>query len=505
MQKRAPTLGNMVVIILFVLSCFGLLLFLWESFGGPVPLKPKEYRFTVGFPKALALAEQSDVRIAGVNIGHVVALKAGPEGRAVATIEVSSKYAPIRSDMHAILRQKTLLGETYVQLIPKSTTAPYLPDNGRLPISQVEPSVTLDGILQTFDPQTRREFQIWQQSLAEGINGRGEQINAGFSDLEGFSEHGKQLLEILASQEGALRAVIHNTGVVFNALAGRDHELESLISNGELTFHAAAEQSQAFAEAFRALPEFEKRSRIALKEIDRFAVVATPFLKEFQPAERALQPLTTALVPFAPRFDNFLTALGPLTAAAKKGLPFVPSTLNNTTTLLENFRPVLHNLDPFLQFTSTYIPELQAFFANFTASTQSHGKNTNVEGHTDAGPPQHFLQAMQVLSPEGLSIYSQRVGTNRGNPYFKPGVFANLANGPLQVFSTSNCSNPTPAVSGPATENISQSVIEELIKFKVANAPETPNQVAAPPCLQQEPFSFNGQTSQFPHVVYGGK
>ena len=48
MQKRAPTLGNMLVIILFVLSCFGLLLFLWESFGGPVPLKPKQYRFTVG-------------------------------------------------------------------------------------------------------------------------------------------------------------------------------------------------------------------------------------------------------------------------------------------------------------------------------------------------------------------------------------------------------------------------------------------------------------------------
>ena len=50
MQKRAPTLGNMLVIILFVLSCFGLLLFLWESFGGPLPLKPKGYRMTVSFP-----------------------------------------------------------------------------------------------------------------------------------------------------------------------------------------------------------------------------------------------------------------------------------------------------------------------------------------------------------------------------------------------------------------------------------------------------------------------
>jgi hypothetical protein len=29
--------------------------------------------------------------------------------------------------------------------------------------------------------------------------------------------------------------------------------------------------------------------------------------------------------------------------------------------------------------------------------------------------------------------------------------------------------------------------------------------VPAPPCVQAEPFSFNGQSSLFPHVVYGGK
>src|SRR5450759_737748 len=110
MQKRAPTLGNMIVIVLFALSCFGLLLFLWESFGGPLPLKPKGYRFTVTFPRSLALAEQSDVRISGVQVGHVVSLKVGKDGRTDATLELAGQYAPIRANMHAILRQKTLLG-----------------------------------------------------------------------------------------------------------------------------------------------------------------------------------------------------------------------------------------------------------------------------------------------------------------------------------------------------------------------------------------------------------
>src|SRR6478672_53688 len=269
MQKRAPTLGNMLVIILFVLSCFGLLLFLWESFGGPLPLKPKGYRMTVSFPKSLALAEQSEVRISGVNIGRVVSVKLGDGGRTRAEIEVNEKYAPIRANMHAILRQKTLLGETYVQLIPQGGghTGPFLPDKGQLADSQVEPSVTLDGILSAFDPKTRRAWQIWQQSLAEGINGRGEQINAGFASLEPFVEHGNTLVSILNSQEGAVRGLIKNTGVVFNALASRDRQLEGLIVNGERTFHAAAEGSQAFANAFRALPTFESRSQVALKEI----------------------------------------------------------------------------------------------------------------------------------------------------------------------------------------------------------------------------------------------
>src|ERR1035438_9515965 len=190
MQKRAPTLGNILVIILFVLSCFGLLMFLWESFGGPLPLKPKGYRITVAFPRTLALAEQSDVRISGVNVGHVISLHLGSDGRTHATLEIAGQYAPIRADMHAILRQKTLLGETYVQLIPEAQSGPYLSDGAQLANSQVEPSVTLDDILATFDAKTRRDFQIWQQSVAVGINGRGEQINAGFAQLQPFAENG---------------------------------------------------------------------------------------------------------------------------------------------------------------------------------------------------------------------------------------------------------------------------------------------------------------------------
>ena len=264
MQKRAPTLGNILVIMLFALSCFGLLLFLWESFGGPLPLKPKGYRFTVAFPRTLALAEQSDVRISGVNVGHVIALQARQgrhdprDGR-----NQPANTRRCASNMHAILRQKTLLGETYVQLIPAGPARGPLPapTTAQLADSQVEPSVTLDDILASFDPKTRRAFKIWQQSLAAGINGRGEQINADFAELEPFAENANKLVTHprLPGGRGARRWCT-TPAWCSTRWPSRDRQLEGLIVNGEHTFHAAAEASQAFAEAFRVLPPFERNS-----------------------------------------------------------------------------------------------------------------------------------------------------------------------------------------------------------------------------------------------------
>ena len=132
---------------------------------------------------------------AGSTSGTSVGLKLNKSGTTDATIEIDSKYAPIRANTHAILRVKTLLGETYVQLIPQAQNGPSLADNGHLADANVEPTVTLDDILASLDKPTRQYFQVWQQSVAVGIHGRGEQINSDFAVLEPFVEHTNQLLQ----------------------------------------------------------------------------------------------------------------------------------------------------------------------------------------------------------------------------------------------------------------------------------------------------------------------
>ena len=125
MQKRAPTLGNIFVIILFALSCFGLLLFLWESFGGPaaaeaegLPLHRRRSRARWRSPNSPTCASAASTSATSSS------LKLDNDGRTDATIEIGGQYAPIRANTHAILRQKTLLGETYVQLIPQGPDGP---------------------------------------------------------------------------------------------------------------------------------------------------------------------------------------------------------------------------------------------------------------------------------------------------------------------------------------------------------------------------------------------
>src|SRR6476619_6792833 len=99
----------MIAMIVFALSCFGLLIFLWLSFGGPIPLKPEHYRLTVDVPAAATLANESDVRMSGITIGKVKSKELDKKNLATkVTLDIDPRFAPVPKDAKFILRQKTL-------------------------------------------------------------------------------------------------------------------------------------------------------------------------------------------------------------------------------------------------------------------------------------------------------------------------------------------------------------------------------------------------------------
>ena len=198
----------------------------------------------------------------GVPVGKVK--KITPDkttGRADVEIQLRSRYAPLPSDARAILRQKTLLGETYVELTPGRNSAEPIPEGGTLASSQVSDTVELDEILRAFDPETRAAFQDWMQTQATAISNHGRDLNDALGNLGPFADDTADLVAILNRQEGALSRLVANTGLVFGALTERDTQLRSLIENTNSVFSTTADRDNELQAAFRALPTFERESR----------------------------------------------------------------------------------------------------------------------------------------------------------------------------------------------------------------------------------------------------
>src|SRR5438270_867780 len=172
MQKRAPSISQIGVMGVFALSCFGILLYIWISFGGAIPLAAKGYRVKASFAEATQLSDTADVRISGVTVGRVVGT-GQVHGRTQATMQIDRRYVPIPRDTRAILRQKTLLGETYIELTPGDRRTGGLPDGGTLPNAQVAPTTELDEVTRAFDARTRTDLQRMFHGLAVGLAARG--------------------------------------------------------------------------------------------------------------------------------------------------------------------------------------------------------------------------------------------------------------------------------------------------------------------------------------------
>ena len=352
--------------VVFTLSCFGLLLFLWLAFGGSVPLKPEGYRVKVAFPEAATLAVEADVRMAGVNVGKVKTKELQKSAaRTLVELEIKPQYAPIPKDSRAILRQKTLLGETYVEISTGDRRTGDLDDGATLPNPQVEDTVQLDEIFNAFDQETRDAFQEWVSELSKAIKDqRGEDLNSAFGNLEGFAVDGAKLLETLDEQEIALRRLVKNTGVVFGALNEREGQLRDLIVNSNNTFEATASRDAALAETFAIFPTFLDESKATLARLEDFARETHPLVNDLKGPADDLGPTLRDLGDLAPDLEALFRDLDPLIKASEDGLPALERTVAE--------------LEPFFESAHLFFPELNPILS-FLNYHQAHGRGLPLE------------------------------------------------------------------------------------------------------------------------------
>ena len=185
METRPPTTVRILIAVGFALSCFGLALFLWLAFGGPIPLKPEGYRFTVPFDEATQLAQR--VRRADLR-------RLGRQGEDDRPRRQRARRRDDRDRRHVRADPRRHAGDP----APEDAARRDLrradpgqrrrrrrcPRAARCRAAQVAESVQLDEIFRTFDEPTRAAFQAWMQGQAASLRGRGDDLSAAIASLD---------------------------------------------------------------------------------------------------------------------------------------------------------------------------------------------------------------------------------------------------------------------------------------------------------------------------------
>ena len=457
MATRAPSTAVLAGLALFALSCFGIGLFLWKTFGGHVPLEPAHYRAHVLFgAEATQLTQGSEVRISGVRIGRVISTR--PRGRRIdALMELDRQFAPLPADARAIVRFKTLLGESFVELTPGTRDGPKVPDGGRLATRNVAPTQTVDEVLATFDAPTRRAFKRFLNDFATATRGRGESLNAVLGNAAPTARDLRRLATVLDAEGPALSTLIRDSGRALNRIGDRGEDVRTLIGAGREVLGATAAQDRALTEPVRLTPGFLRRLERTMRSVDAATADAGPALRTLRPVAPLLRPALEGTVALTPQLRTAFRRLDPIVRASRRTLPALTRTLRASRPLLDALHPAGRELVPVLQLLELYRRDVVGSLATGAATAEG----------TVAG--KHVVRIGLAINNETTLGQGTRQGSSRWNPYYAPGRAIDFWTG-RQALDCRQAGNPT--------------VPPESVQ----------------PCAQAEPWAFRGERRLYPHL-----
>jgi phospholipid/cholesterol/gamma-HCH transport system substrate-binding protein len=219
MSRRALVAGGLVLALLV-----GLAVVLWPS-GGTRHVRAE-------FVRAVGLYKGSDVRILGVKVGEVTAVR--PAGdRVVVDMTYDDAYS-VPADAKAVVVSPSVVSDRYVQLTPVYRSGPKLADDARIRLSDTAVPVELDRIFSSLDdldvalgPQGANSSGALTRLLAVGadnLDGEGTKINRTLTDFS-------QAISTLSTKRDDLFGTVRNLQVFTTALAGSDSQVRAFNSD----------------------------------------------------------------------------------------------------------------------------------------------------------------------------------------------------------------------------------------------------------------------------------
>jgi phospholipid/cholesterol/gamma-HCH transport system substrate-binding protein len=222
-RRRGRTVTTRVAMAAGALALVGSVL------GGCVGGAPGTVNARATFSDVSDLAVGAPVQMADITVGNVKAIDLSGTGNAATVTMTIQRSAKVPSHVTAELRQTTILGEHFIDLVPGSTSGPSLTDGAVLTKTEVVPGI--------------------QQLVSSGAQVFGA-VNA--AQVAQIVDNGAQGF---GGQAGALRQLLDDFGTVIQGYSSRSGEIQSIVNQVDALSSSLAPSAQANAQAITNLAQ----------------------------------------------------------------------------------------------------------------------------------------------------------------------------------------------------------------------------------------------------------
>lgn len=463
METKRTSFRRLIVPLLFGLVSAGLALTIWLSFGGVTPLAARGYRVSLTLPDASDLYVGSDVAVSGVKVGEVHTIeRRGTVAQVVLALDAS--FAPLRTEAHVIKRTKSLLGEGYIEIAPGPTTALPIPEGGHLPASGVRAAQSLNDVLQTFSPPTRRNVSRLFKGMSTAFANRGPAFSGSLAGAADTTSSFSSVFDTLEGQQSDLAALFARSADVLTAVGSRQAVLQTAVRSGNDVLDVTARGQRDLEVTIRGLPSFLRSLRNASSAVSAASGDLRAAVSSLRPVAPDLKPALASIERAAPDVRGTFRELPPVLAAGERGLPAVSAIASSAGASLKTVYPVSREVVPTLQL----LAELRGTISSFFANIGSFFNGRILPGNT----VQTGVGAVPSVWNETLAGWKKRLPSHRPNPYPKPGAAQEIGKGGLLSYDCRHLNNTL---------------------FL-----ETTGGTGAPPCRLQGPWTFQGKTRYYP-------
>lgn len=208
------------------------------------------------FEDAGDLVEAGTVQLNDVEIGTIESVElVMREGRMVAevTMSVDSAERIPEQGLSAVVRQTSLLGEQFVELLPLSKGGPYVDGRAVVPLERTDKRVDIETFLSDLSAFIGEggleDLNRFTHAQALILEGRGDELGTAIEELETFTG-------LVAARKDDISLAIDHLGSAATTLAANQRTIDRFFDSLESGNRLLADQADDLGRLFRALTAF---------------------------------------------------------------------------------------------------------------------------------------------------------------------------------------------------------------------------------------------------------